>query len=66
VRSKGRDRVELVGLTCFGLAATTIWVKRSFVCVDPDYPMDNWTGRDDRIAAACQSLTTRAGRRATH
>ncbi len=60
--SKGRDRVALVDLPCFGRPTRTVWVKRRFRCPDPDCETKSWTERDDRIAPQRSTMTTRAGR----
>jgi transposase len=64
-RSKGRD-FTLVDLPCFGRPTTTVWVKRRFVCPNPHCPVQSWSEQDARIAPMRQSMTTRAGRWATH
>jgi transposase len=64
--TKDRDRVSLVDLACFGRPTTTVWVKRRFECRDPDCPMQTWTEQDERITPVRTSMTTRAGRWATH
>lgn len=60
--SKGRAPVPLIDLQCFGRATTSIWVKRRYVCGDPDCEMGSWTEVDDEIAPKRSSMTTRAAR----
>ena len=62
---KDRHPVTLVDLTMAGRKICLVWIKRRFVCAEPDCPTGTWTEVDARIAAPRLKMTDRAARWAT-
>ena len=64
-KPKDRRQVVLVDLPAFGRATRLVWLKRRWLCLDPDCPEGSWTEEDRRIVAPRYVITDRAGRWAT-